>query len=529
MRDRYRSIHTSHLTVCFRLSCAAIVCFLVCSTFAGAVESSSRASTSPAGMLGEGTLWATPWYAVEGDEAGPTVLVTGGVHGNEPAGSAAARQLLHWPIRSGKLIVVPEVNRLGLAAEMRWFPPDRNDKKLRDLNRLFPAAEDDAPRTELAQEMWNLVLEQDPDYVIDLHEGFDFHVSNPKSVGSSVIFTESPARTTLAESMLSVVNQAISESQRRFVPLSKSGAASGSLVRACTDRLGIDAFILETTFKDQRLSIRTRQHRMLVSTLLNKIGVIDDDCVNVLGPPSRGDQLRVAMFDGAGVSSNALNNLTKAVATAPDIALTRVGPADTQANVLRQFDVVLFPGGSGSKQGKAIGEAGREVVRQFAKQGGGIVGVCAGAYLCSAHYDWSLHVINTAVFNKTFDIAGVGRKSMWYRGDGGNVRIEFASEARDLLGHAGEVEVRYQNGPIVSPGKATHLPQTTTLAWFRSEVVLYEPQRGTMIDTPAILIADFGKGRVASISPHPESTPGLESVITNAVRWSARVGSTAPK
>ncbi len=268
---------------------------------------------------------------------------------------------------------------------------------------------------------------------------------------------------------------------------------------------------------------------MLVSTLLRQINMIDDDCIDILGPENRGEFVRVAMYDSAGASSNGLKNLTNVLTAAPNVALTRVGPADMRENILDQFDVVMFPGGSGSKQGTAIGESGRDAVRQFAKEGGGIVGVCAGAYLCSAHYDWSLHVINTAVFNKTIDIAGVGRKSMWYRGDGQNVRMEFAREARELFGREDEVQVRYQNGPIVSHGKATDLPAATTLAWFRSEVVRYEPQRGTMIDTPAILNADYGKGRVVSISPHPEATPGLESVITNAIRWSARVPASFPK
>jgi hypothetical protein len=42
-----------------------------------------------------------------------------------------------------------------------------------------------------------------------------------------------------------------------------------------------------------------------------------------------------------------------------------------------------------------------------------------------------------------------------------------------------------------------------------------------MINTPAIVVADFGKGRVLSVSPHPEATPGLESIIVNGVRWAA--------
>ncbi|MBP89630.1 MAG: hypothetical protein CMJ64_23450 [Planctomycetaceae bacterium] len=529
MQTIRRLAHTADLILSLRSRTLLSFCLVACLAITRAAEPPSIAQAEPSGVLGSGAAWATPWYIVEGKEDGPTVVVTGGVHGNEPAGSLAAKQLLHWPIQRGKLVVVPQANRLGLAANMRWFPLNRNDKVTRDLNRQFPTSEHESPRTDLSKAIWDLVLQHEPDYLIDLHEGFDFHITNPKSVGSSVVYSKSSARDAIAQSMLDVVNRSVSDERRQFVSLSKSGAASGSLVRACTEKLGIDAFILETTFKDQPRSLRTRQHRMLVSTFLKQIDMIDEDCADRLGPTDRSGSVRVALYDDAGASSNGVNNCSKTLSAASDITFSYVGAADMRGDVLEQFDVVLFPGGSGSKQGKAIGESGREIVREFAREGGGIVGVCAGAYLCSAHYDWSLHVINTAVFNKTVEIAGIGRKSMWYRGDAQNVRMEFSNDARDVFNRAGEVEVRYQNGPIVSRGEDTQLPETTTLAWFRSEVTRYEPQRGTMIDTPAILCADFGNGRVISISPHPEATPGLEPVVTAAIRWSAGVADPAFK
>lgn len=243
-------------------------------------DAGSRGAT---GVLGEKTAWATPWYVVEGTEPGPVVFLTGGVHGNEPAGSYAAEQIRHWPVRRGRLVVVPKVNTLGLAAKTRWFPPLKEDMAQRDLNRSFPTAGRELPQSPVAEALWELVELQKPDFVIDLHEGFDFHRSNSKSVGSSVIFTNTDKRMVLARKMVAAVNATVEEPQRKFDLLSRSGAAKGSLVRACTDRLKIDSFILETTYKDQPLSLRTRQHRRMVSTLLQDIGLIDRDCVDVQG------------------------------------------------------------------------------------------------------------------------------------------------------------------------------------------------------------------------------------------------------
>jgi predicted deacylase len=111
------------------------------------------------------------------------------MHGDEPAGSYAAEQIRHWPIQAGRLVVVPRVNTLGLSAKTRWFPPLKEDTGQRDLNRNFPTADRNLPRSPVAEALWELVEQQKPDFVIDLHEGFDFHSSNPKSVGSSIIFS----------------------------------------------------------------------------------------------------------------------------------------------------------------------------------------------------------------------------------------------------------------------------------------------------------------------------------------------------
>ena len=53
------------------------------------------------GVLGEGTEWETPWFATDSGIDGPVVLITGGIHGNEPAGAHAADQIRHWPLKKG--------------------------------------------------------------------------------------------------------------------------------------------------------------------------------------------------------------------------------------------------------------------------------------------------------------------------------------------------------------------------------------------------------------------------------------------
>lgn len=151
------------------------------------------------------------------------------------------------------------------------------------------------------------------------------------------------------------------------------------------------------------------------------------------------------------------------------------------------------------------------------------MGICAGAFLAASNYSWSLGISNHKTFCETIDVSGIGRKSMWFRGGSAPVTMELTDEGRKILGDfEGVFEVRYQNGPIMSPMGREGLGNFRSLSHFRSEVSKYKPQEGTMVNTPAVIVGEFGRGRVLCISPHPESTDALNRLVQNAVRWTAR-------
>jgi hypothetical protein len=355
-----------------------------------------------------------------------------------------------------------------------------------------------------------------PEWIFDLHEGFDFHHVNPKSVGSSVIAFPDQAK--FAAKLQKAVNEGISDGLQ-FDLLDRSGPVVGSLARAGREKLGANSFILETTFKDQPVSKRTRQHRIMVSTALLELGMLQDIQVGCLMPRLGSGRLRVGVFDDAGASEL---KVMRVLDPADNLLATVFGPEDVKAEVLSQFDVLIFPGGSGSAQGKAIGANGREVIRDYVQSGGGVIGICAGAYLCSSHYQWSLNLMNAKVFNVMVDVPELGRKSMWYRGKATNVEVEVNKMGEPILGISGTHAIRYQNGPILSPGNRPDLPEFSTLAYFRTENGIYEAQKNTMVNTPAVVVSQFGKGRVLAISPHFESTKDRGKVILDALNYVRR-------
>src|SRR5690606_18848234 len=124
-------------------------------------------------------------------------------------------------------------------------------------------------------------------WVLDLHEGYEFNISHQpppgkgKSVGSSVIYQSAPQLDALALQMIAAVNATIDDPDRRFVLLGR-GPKETTFARACIEYLDIPGMILETTFKDQALSLRTRQHRTLVQVVMQHLGMLADDCLDVM-------------------------------------------------------------------------------------------------------------------------------------------------------------------------------------------------------------------------------------------------------
>lgn len=104
---------------------------------------------------------------VHGKKPGPTLLLTGCIHGDEFNSTEIIRRILRQPVLSklaGTILAVPIVNRPGFVNRSRYMP-DR-----RDLNRLFPGSATGPLGSRLARVLTDDVLPY-ADIVIDLHTG----------------------------------------------------------------------------------------------------------------------------------------------------------------------------------------------------------------------------------------------------------------------------------------------------------------------------------------------------------------------
>ena len=104
---------------------------------------------------------------LRGPEAGPSIWLSGAVHGDEPIGVEIIRQVLDRldpaDLR-GTVIAVPIVNVIGFLSESRYLP-DR-----RDLNRSFPGSKQGSLAARLANIFMREVVRQ-CQFGIDIHCG----------------------------------------------------------------------------------------------------------------------------------------------------------------------------------------------------------------------------------------------------------------------------------------------------------------------------------------------------------------------
>ena len=266
-------------------------------------------------------------------------------------------------------------------------------------------------------------------------------------------------------------------------------------------------------------------HRHAASMAIEADGLIRSLAESVSAIDGSATQIRVALFDANLDDGSATKDLKRLLDTEPTFAWETLNPTDIQPGGLEAFDVVIFPGGNARRQAAAIGADGKEIVQEFVRDGGGYVGICGGAYLATAKYDWGMALVNAKPLTGQMDIPGEEVVSITARG-AGIVKMELTDTGKTVLGEwPGLLSIKYTGGPILSLAGMRALPEYVSLAVFRTEVWEYEPQRGTMVDTPAIVAGRFGKGRVIIFSPHPEMTEGLESLVRRAIAATARMRS----
>ena len=220
-------------------------------------------------------------------------------------------------------------------------------------------------------------------------------------------------------------------------------------------------------------------------------------------------KLRVGLYQARGVHPVAFAAEQALLEHHAGFRCTVLRPADIQAGALAEQDVAVFMGGSGTAQGKALGDAGKQAVKDFVRDGGGYIGVCAGAYLALQGEDEFHKLRLVAGRNLTGDF--------WQRGIAG---LEVRAADRPPF------KLFYANGPIFTPAPTEGLAPYQGLADYVGEI--FNVSKGTgpgeMPGTPAIVASAYGEGRVLLFSPNPVlGGAGVvhSELMLSGLRWCA--------
>jgi glutamine amidotransferase-like uncharacterized protein/N-formylglutamate amidohydrolase len=222
----------------------------------------------------------------------------------------------------------------------------------------------------------------------------------------------------------------------------------------------------------------------------------------------------VYLDKGAGPSAN---DLLRVLAKFDQVSVTKLTAEQIRSGGLAGLDILIHPGGIGGEQGRNLEEPGREKIRGFVREGGGFIGICAGAYLASAQYPWSLNILDARVVDTKH----------WNRGIG-TVDIELTPAGREILRTTNrKFPIHYAQGPLLALANRPEIEDYEEMATFKTEIAKNGAPKGVMIGDTAIARGRFGQGRVICFSPHPEMTKGLGHMVERAMRWAARRDATS--
>ncbi|HEY0074888.1 MAG TPA: succinylglutamate desuccinylase/aspartoacylase family protein [Abditibacteriaceae bacterium] len=159
--------------VCFQGILAALLAFVFAVAPLHAEEIERRS-------VMRGTRYETPYYIKTGAQSGPTIMVIGGLHGDEAAGYLAARKIANWKVTRGRLVVMPDAHREAIRRNTRGYPGN--------MNNMFPGKANGSDMERLAYEIWKVIENVRPDLLLTLHESRDFHARNPARYGQTFCF-----------------------------------------------------------------------------------------------------------------------------------------------------------------------------------------------------------------------------------------------------------------------------------------------------------------------------------------------------
>jgi predicted deacylase len=203
----------------------------------------------------DGLHLPTPVLVVNGAKNGPVLCLTAAIHGDELNGIEIVRRILHDldPDQlSGTVIGVPIVNLQGFHRTSRYLT-DR-----RDLNRYFPGNPYGSSAARIAYSFFSEVISH-CHFLVDLHTGSAYRTNLPQIRGNLNI----PEVAAFAHLF--------------GIPVILHSEGTEGMLRHAAVHAGIPAVTLEAGKSQTLQESAIRYGVRSIRTMLNKLGMVDDD------------------------------------------------------------------------------------------------------------------------------------------------------------------------------------------------------------------------------------------------------------
>ncbi|PID58701.1 MAG: biofilm PGA synthesis protein PgaB [Ignavibacteriae bacterium] len=227
---------------------------------------------------------------------------------------------------------------------------------------------------------------------------------------------------------------------------------------------------------------------------------------------SQDKKIKVGVFNKNGDNPYCIIDAIEALKIDKDIDPRIISAADIMSGKTDDLDVFLFPGGSGRSETGSLGELGQQKIIDYVKkEGKGIVGICAGAYVLTETPNYPSLALSGG---EAIDIEHDNRGN-------GVVKFSLTEEGKKIFYELAEMDTcysHYYEGPVLIRSKDSNY-KYNELATMLSDVHIAEGSPANMTNNrPFIIITKVGKGKTASVVGHPENTHGMRWMIPRLVR-----------
>lgn len=240
-------------------------------------------------------------YKIFGKKAGKTLMLIGGIQGNEPGGFLSADLYADMSVAKGNLIVVPRANFYSIMLNQRGAHGD--------MNRKFATnSEERSMDDKIVSILKRLIAESD--YLLNLHDGSGYyhpqHISkwrNPRMFGQSIIADcevyQVPGHDRvlrlgdMARAVIEEINREITNELHTFRFNNTRTEEGNSIHReqlksatyyALTEH-HIPAFGIETSKFLPSLDLKVRYHNVAINAFMRLFGIAPEQPGLFLDPP----------------------------------------------------------------------------------------------------------------------------------------------------------------------------------------------------------------------------------------------------